>query len=112
MQIQGIYAALATESRGQRLLLWGAIVHTAEVQFADPAVTIDYDVDPAQAVATRRHVLEDAARQGYLVGGAHPSFPGIGHVAPIVADMPGRRRRTRRNREQLNIARIKEILDS
>jgi len=68
------------ESQGQKLLLWGDIVHAAEVQFADPTVTIDYDVDPARAVATRERVLEDAARNGYLVGGAHLSFPGIGHV--------------------------------
>ena len=68
------------ESRGQRLLLWGDIVHATEVQFADPTVTIDFDVDPAQAIATRRRVLQDAARRGYLVGGAHLSFPGIGHV--------------------------------
>lgn len=68
------------ESRGERLLLWGDIIHAAEVQFADPKVTIDFDVDPAQAVATRRRVLKDAAQSGYLVGGAHLSFPGIGHV--------------------------------
>jgi glyoxylase-like metal-dependent hydrolase (beta-lactamase superfamily II) len=68
------------ESRGQRLLLWGDVVHAAEVQFKDPTVTIEYDVDPSAAVATRRQVLGDAARQGYLVGGAHLSFPGLGHV--------------------------------
>lgn len=68
------------ESQGQRLLLWGDIVHAAEVQFTDPTVTIDYDVDPGQAIATREQVLKDAAERGYLVGGAHLSFPGIGHV--------------------------------
>ncbi len=69
------------ESKGQRLLLWGDIIHAAEVQFADPSITIDYDVDPAGAAATRQRVLADAARSGYLVGGAHLSFPGIGHVS-------------------------------
>jgi glyoxylase-like metal-dependent hydrolase (beta-lactamase superfamily II) len=68
------------ESRGHRLLLWGDIIHAAEVQFADPSVTIDFDVDPEQAAAARRRVLQDAARRGYLVGGAHLSFPGLGHV--------------------------------
>jgi glyoxylase-like metal-dependent hydrolase (beta-lactamase superfamily II) len=68
------------ESKGQRLLLWGDIIHAAEVQFRDPTVTIDYDVDPAQAVASRQRVFGDAANQGYLVGGAHLSFPGLGHV--------------------------------
>lgn len=69
------------ESEGQQLFLWGDIVHAAEVQFADPAVTIDYDVEPSQAAQTRRRVLQDAAREGYLVGGSHLSFPGLGHVA-------------------------------
>jgi glyoxylase-like metal-dependent hydrolase (beta-lactamase superfamily II) len=68
------------ESRGQRMLLWGDIVHAAEVQFRDPSITVEYDVDPAQAVASRLQVLGDAAKQGYLVGGAHLSFPGLGHV--------------------------------
>jgi len=68
------------ESRGQRLLLWGDIVHSAEVQFRDPSVTVEYDVDPRQAIVSREHILSDAAKQGYLVGGAHISFPGLGHV--------------------------------
>jgi glyoxylase-like metal-dependent hydrolase (beta-lactamase superfamily II) len=68
------------ESHGERMLLWGDIVHAAEVQFRDPSVTVEYDVDPAQAVASRLRVLGDAAKQGYLVGGAHLSFPGLGHV--------------------------------
>ena len=68
------------ESAGQRLLLWGDVVHAAEVQFRDPTVTIEYDVDPDQAVTSRQHVLSEAAQQGYLVGGAHLSFPGLGHV--------------------------------
>lgn len=68
------------ESQGKRLLLWGDIVHAAEVQFRHPAITIDYDVDPAQAITTRQRILRNAAEQGYLVGGAHLSFPGLGHV--------------------------------
>jgi glyoxylase-like metal-dependent hydrolase (beta-lactamase superfamily II) len=68
------------ESRHQRLLLWGDVVHAAEVQFKDPTITIEYDVDPEQAIASRQRVLAEAAQQGYLVGGAHLSFPGIGHV--------------------------------
>jgi glyoxylase-like metal-dependent hydrolase (beta-lactamase superfamily II) len=68
------------ESRGQRLLLWGAIIHAAEVQFKNPTVTIDYDVDPEEAVETRERRLNDAAQKGYLVGGTYLSFPGLGHV--------------------------------
>jgi glyoxylase-like metal-dependent hydrolase (beta-lactamase superfamily II) len=68
------------ESKGQRLLLWGDIVHAAEAQFRDPTIAVEYDVDPKGAVASRQRVLRDAAREGFMVGGAHLSFPGLGHV--------------------------------
>jgi glyoxylase-like metal-dependent hydrolase (beta-lactamase superfamily II) len=68
------------ESRGERLLLWGDIVHAAEVQFQDPTVTIDYDVNPEQAIVSRQRAFTDAAERGYLVGGAHLGFPGLGRV--------------------------------
>ena len=74
------HTAYMVESQGQRLLLWGDIVHCAEVQFAHPTVTIAYDSDPAQAAATRLKLMAQAASQGYLVGGAHISFPGLGHI--------------------------------
>jgi glyoxylase-like metal-dependent hydrolase (beta-lactamase superfamily II) len=74
------HTAYMLKSGGQALLLWGDTVHAAEVQFADPSITIDYDVDPAAAIEARRRVLSAAAQAGYLVGGAHLSFPGLGHV--------------------------------
>jgi glyoxylase-like metal-dependent hydrolase (beta-lactamase superfamily II) len=69
------------ESKGQRLLLWGDVIHSAEVQFRDPSVTIQYDVSKADAAATRERILADTAKTGMLVGGAHISFPGLGYVA-------------------------------
>jgi glyoxylase-like metal-dependent hydrolase (beta-lactamase superfamily II) len=74
------HTAYMVESKGQQLLLWGDIVHCSEVQFRDPTITIEYDVNPDAAIATRMKLLADAAKQGYLVGGDHISFPGLGHV--------------------------------
>jgi glyoxylase-like metal-dependent hydrolase (beta-lactamase superfamily II) len=74
------HSGYLVERQGQRLLVWGDIVHSAEVQFAEPTVTITFDVDPRAAAATRKTILNAAARQGYMVGGAHLPFPGIGHV--------------------------------
>jgi glyoxylase-like metal-dependent hydrolase (beta-lactamase superfamily II) len=68
------------ESKGQRLLLWGDIVHVAAVQFDSPAVTIGYDVDAADAEREHWRQFADAADKGYLIGGAHISFPGLGRV--------------------------------
>ena len=69
------------ESKGEKLVFWGDTVHVAEVQFPAPNVAIEYDIDPRAAARQRQRAFEQAARQGYLVAGAHISFPGIGRVA-------------------------------
>jgi glyoxylase-like metal-dependent hydrolase (beta-lactamase superfamily II) len=74
------HTAYMVESNGQKLLLWGDTIHLAEVQFADPDVSIEYDVDRTAAIASRKALLAQAASEGILVGGAHISFPGLGHV--------------------------------
>ena len=74
------HTAYLIESEGHRLLLWGDIIHSAEVQFSHPEVTVEYDVTPKQAVLTRRAILEMAAVEGLVVGSSHISFPGLGHV--------------------------------
>jgi glyoxylase-like metal-dependent hydrolase (beta-lactamase superfamily II) len=68
------------ESKGQKLALWGDLMHVASVQFADPSVTIQFDTDSKEAAAQRKKAFADAAKQGYWVAGAHIPFPGIGHV--------------------------------
>lgn len=68
-------------SNDQKLLLWGDIIHAAEAQFPDPALTFQFDLDANAAKMQRIKVFADAAKQGYLIGGAHISFPGLGHVA-------------------------------
>ena len=74
------HSAYLIESQGQRLLLWGDTVHVAEIQFAEPTVSIEYDVEHDAAVASRQALFTEAARQGYLIGSAHISFPGLGHL--------------------------------
>ncbi|MDJ1486394.1 MBL fold metallo-hydrolase [Cytophagaceae bacterium YF14B1] len=68
------------ESKGQKLVFWGDIMHAAAIQFANPSVTIAFDVDPKKAALQRKRAYDEAARQGYLVAVAHISYPGIGHV--------------------------------
>ncbi|AZO71731.1 MAG: MBL fold metallo-hydrolase [Mesorhizobium sp.] len=68
------------ESRGEKILLWGDVVHVAAVQFKDPSVTIGYDGDASRAESIHRLAFADAAKNGYIVGGAHISFPGLGRV--------------------------------
>jgi len=68
------------ESKGQKLVVWGDVMHVASVQFADPSVTMQFDSDSKKAAAARKQAYADAAAKGYYVAIAHVSFPGIGHV--------------------------------
>lgn len=65
---------------GQKLLIWGDIVHSHSLQFTNPEVAIDFDTDTKQAIATRQKVFADAAENKLWIGGAHLPFPGLGHV--------------------------------
>ncbi|MBL4833908.1 MAG: MBL fold metallo-hydrolase [Pseudomonas sp.] len=68
------------QSEGQDLMVWGDIVHSHTVQFARPDVTIEFDVDSEKALATRKDMFNDAAKNRFWVAGAHLPFPGLGHV--------------------------------
>jgi glyoxylase-like metal-dependent hydrolase (beta-lactamase superfamily II) len=68
------------ESKGQKLAVWGDLMHVAAVQFADPSVTIQFDSDAKRAAPQRKKAYADAAKNGYFVAVAHVSFPGIGQL--------------------------------
>jgi glyoxylase-like metal-dependent hydrolase (beta-lactamase superfamily II) len=74
------HTAYLVESDGHKMLFWGDIVHSAEVQFEHPEVTIQYDIDPKEAAEARLREFQFTADRGLLVASAHISFPGIGHV--------------------------------
>jgi glyoxylase-like metal-dependent hydrolase (beta-lactamase superfamily II) len=74
------HSIYAVESKGQKLVLWGDLMHVAAVQFPQPQVTISFDNDSKSAAIQRKKAYADAAKGGYLVAGAHLPFPGIGHI--------------------------------
>ena len=74
------HSIYVVESKGQKLVLWGDLMHVAAVQFAHPSVTIQFDTDSKAAAVQRKKAYVQAAKQGYLVGSAHLSFPGLGHL--------------------------------
>lgn len=76
------HAVYVVESEGRKLVLWGDLMHVAAVQFPDPSVTIQFDVDSKAAAVQRRKAFAAAARQGLWVGASHLSFPGLGHLRP------------------------------
>ena len=74
------HATYVIESKGQKLVVLGDLMHVAAVQFAQPSVTIQFDGDSKTAAAQRKKVYADAAKGKYLFAVAHVSFPGIGRV--------------------------------
>ncbi|CAM3346756.1 MBL fold metallo-hydrolase [Corallococcus soli] len=74
------HSAFVVESRGQRLVLWGDLMHFGSVQLREPAVTVAYDVDERAAAFQRARAFTEAAKRGDLVGLAHMPFPGLGRL--------------------------------
>ncbi len=68
------------ESKGQKLVLWGDLMHVAAMQFDNPSVTIKFDSDSKAAAVQRKKAYADSAKTGYMVGAAHVAFPGLGYV--------------------------------
>jgi len=67
-------------SGGEAMLAWGDLIHIAQVHLASPHIAMEYDLDPATALATRLAVLDWVARERIAVAGAHLPSPGIGVV--------------------------------
>ncbi|PND39018.1 MBL fold metallo-hydrolase [Paucibacter aquatile] len=74
------HTVYVAESKGQKLAIWGDLMHVAAVQFPDPSVTIQFDSDSKAARPQREKAYADAAKHGYYVGVAHVAFPGIGRL--------------------------------
>lgn len=74
------HANYLVESKGKKLILWGDLMHAAAVQFANPSITIKFDSDSKAARAARKAAYKTAAKEGYLIGSAHLSFPGLGYL--------------------------------
>ena len=67
-------------SNGDELLIWGDIIHTTKLQFANPDWTIAFDIDQDMARKTRARLLDQVATDRVKVAGMHLDFPGFGHV--------------------------------
>lgn len=70
----------ALESKGEKIMFVGDVIHAGTIQFPHPEVTIAFDVDPKNAAVQRIKAFTEAAKLGYWIAGDHVSFPGIGHL--------------------------------
>jgi glyoxylase-like metal-dependent hydrolase (beta-lactamase superfamily II) len=68
------------QSRGERLLIWGDIIHIAAIQVPRPDAALVFDVDTALACSTRRRTFDRVADERLTVAGAHLDFPGFATI--------------------------------
>lgn len=74
------HSSFLFSSQGRQLLIWGDVVHSHAVQFAHPEVSLEFDVNQKQAIATRKALFQRAAKAGWQIAGAHLPFPGLGRI--------------------------------
>lgn len=73
------HAIYRLESGGERFIFIGDAVNAA--QFENPGWHFFFDTDPERAVASRRGLLDELARDGTLIAATHVPFPALGRVS-------------------------------
>ncbi|MBP9842252.1 MAG: MBL fold metallo-hydrolase [Simkaniaceae bacterium] len=68
---------------GSQCLLWGDIINSPFVQFDHPTWPVAVDINPEEGVRSRMLLLEKAADEHLLVGGAHLPLPGLGYISRV-----------------------------
>lgn len=72
------HTVFLVEGQTKKLLIWGDVTHATPVQVPHPEVAVTYDVDPAQAIETRKKIFAYVAtNQFHYVGGMHIAYPGV-----------------------------------
>ena len=75
------HTAFIVASGNARLLLWSDTTNKPELFVRNPGWHAVFDMDPHQAEATRRKMLDMAATERMQVAGYHFPFPAIGFIA-------------------------------
>lgn len=74
------HTVFVLESKGEKLVFWGDLIHVAAVQLHHPDFLNGYDFDQQKAITQRTKAYQIAAKEGYLIAADHISFPGIGRI--------------------------------
>jgi glyoxylase-like metal-dependent hydrolase (beta-lactamase superfamily II) len=75
------HTAYLVASSNDQLMIWGDTVHVPEVQTAFPAAGMAFDVDLAEAAASRRRMFDRVSADGVLIAGMHLHFPAFSRLA-------------------------------
>jgi len=74
------HTAFLVENGGAKLIIAGDFLHVALVQIPNPDISATYDMDQRAAAASRRQILDYAARNNIPIGGMHMVYPAVGTV--------------------------------
>jgi len=74
------HTAYLVENGGAKLIIAGDFLHVALVQIPNPDISATYDTDQKAAAASRRQILDYAARNKIPIGGMHMVYPAVGTV--------------------------------
>jgi glyoxylase-like metal-dependent hydrolase (beta-lactamase superfamily II) len=74
------HMAFHIESDGRRLLLWGDTANHFVVSVQRPDWHVQFDMDKAEAAATRKRIFDLAATDRIPVTGYHMPFPAVGFI--------------------------------
>ena len=69
-----------TVFESNKMIIIGDLVHSAALQFNDPNICAQFDMEMPKAVKSRRKFFDVAAETGKIVLGMHLPFPGIGYI--------------------------------
>jgi glyoxylase-like metal-dependent hydrolase (beta-lactamase superfamily II) len=75
------HSAFLVSDGDDRLLVWSDTTNKPELFVANPTWQAVFDMDGAQAAATRLRLLDMAAAERLLVAGYHFPFPATGYIA-------------------------------
>lgn len=74
------HMAYHIESNGQRLLLWADTTNHYVASLQRPDWHVIFDMDKAEAVATRKRILDMVSQEKIPATGYHMPFPAVGFV--------------------------------
>ena len=70
------------ESKDQKLMVWGDLVHAMVIQMPNPDVALNFDIDNKEAIAVRKTILKYISDNKISVAGIHIVPPGAGTIEP------------------------------
>ncbi len=74
------HAVLAIDGGDRQLMMVADALHSSVLQTALPDTGFGFDVDAAQAAASRRALFDRVSADNMLIAGTHLPFPGFGRI--------------------------------